>query len=886
MYWFRRFLLLLPWARRARERELDAELRANLALAIEDAPDSSPGAMRRARRDFGSVTLAHEASRALWLPGWDAFAQDVRYSIRTLLSAPAFTLVAILSLALGLGAAAALFSIVNTVVLKPLAYREPGRLILIREVVKPLAHFYPTLPVNYEHFRFWRDNAKGFESMTAIVANTAVLTTKGGEPETIGVANVSATFFDTLGIQPRFGRGFHLEEEKPQSPSTVVITDSLWRRRFNSAPSLIGKKILLNEYPCIVVGILPPTFHFPKNQDLGTLSRLAERTEAFLPVRNFVPGWGGDYDFIVFARLRGGVMQARATAELDLLEGRIVAAHKPDVPEGTRVDARPLQDVIASPVRTSLIVLLAAVLALVLIVCVNLANLLLARGAARSREFSLRIALGAARSRLIVSALIETLLLSLVGGALGVAGAWIAVTAFARLAPIELPRSDEVRVDAVVLVFALGLSLLCALLFGLLPALRLSFTDPQSVLRSESYTTTGSRRGLELREWLVGGEVALSTLLLILAGLLVNSLWHVLRVDRGFASERTLDVSLMLPSKYRSVTDKAAFFDRATGALGALPGVISAAAVNRPPLTGESNVNEVSVDGSPTSSLDARSRQFVMVNDRFVGDRYFAAIGIPLLRGRSFEPADRDRNVAVISALLAAKLWPNRNPLGHTVTSGSAIKDAQIVGVVGDVHTTELERDPTMMIYVPFWKNAYQVADLIIRSSIDTLALEPDVRRVIQALDSAIPPPKVRTMKELVDQSVAQRRFQMDIAAAFGIAALLLAALGIYGVVAYGISLRRRELGIRMALGARAAQVLSMVVGRGLKPVLAGLAAGIIAALAAGSFVRALLFGVAPTDALTIGGVAVALASVAVLACLLSAHSGARIDPARTLREE
>jgi predicted permease len=885
MYWLRRFLLLLPWIRRTRERELEEELRANLALAIEDAPDSN-NAARLARRDFGNVTLAHEASRDLWLPEWDALAQDVRFSIRTLLAAPAFTLVAILSLALGIGAAITLFSIVNTVVLKPLAYREPGRLIFIREVVKPLAYFYPTLPVNYEHFRFWRDNARSFESMTAIVANTTVLTTKDGEPETIGVANVSATFFDTLGVQPRFGRGFRLDEEKPQAPVTVVITDSLWRRRFNSAPSLIGKKIILNEYPCVVVGVLPPNFHFPKNQDLGALSKLADRTEAFLPVRNFVPGWGGDYDFIVFGRLRGGVTQATATSELDVLEDRIVEAHKPDVPEGTRVATRLLRDVIASPVRTSLSVLLAAVLTLVLIVCVNLANLLLARGSARSREFSLRLALGAARGRLIVSALIETLLLSLVGGALGVAGAWIAVNAFARLAPIELPRSDEVRVDAVVLVFALGLSLLCALLFGLLPALRLSYTDPQTVLRGETHTATGSRRGLMLREWLVGGEVALSTLLLILAGLLVNSLWHVLRVDRGFASERTLDVSLMLPSKYRTVAEKAAFFDRASAALATIPGVLSAAAVNRPPLTGESNVNEVSVDGSQTSSLDPTSRQAVMVNDRFVGDRYFGAIGIPLLRGRSFEPADRDRNVAVISARLAAGLWPGQNPIGHTVTSGSSIQDARIVGVVGDVHTTQLERDPTMMIYVPFWKTAYQVADLVIRSSIDPLALEQDVRRAIQSVDSAIPPPKMRTMQELVDQSVAQRRLQMDIAAAFGIAALLLAALGIYGVVAYGISLRRRELGVRMALGARATQVRAMVVSRGLRPVLAGLGVGIAAALAAGSFVRALLFGVAPTDALTLGSVAVALASVAVLACLLPAHSAARIDPARVLREE
>lgn len=816
-------------------------------------------------------------------PRWDSLQQDLRFSLRALRRAPAFTLVAVLSLALGIGAAAALFSLVNTVVLKPLAYREPSRLLSIREVVKPLAHIYPTMPVNYQHFRFWRENARSFESMAALTSGTAVLTS-GGEPETIGVADVSSTFFDTLGVQPLLGRAFRPEDEEPHAPATVVITDGLWRRRFGAAPSLVGQKILFSGSPFIVAGILPPLFHFPKNGELGPLTKLAERTEAFFAIQSFNQGWGGDFDYIVFARLRPAETQVRGTAELNLLEQRIVDAHS--LSAGLHVETRPLQDVIASPVRANLAVLLAAVLVLVLIVCVNLANLLLARGSARAREFSLRIALGAARGRLVVSALMEALLLSLAGSALGVAGAWAAVNAFARLAPIDLPRADEARVDARVIAFAFGLSLLCALLFGLLPALRLSGADPQIVLRGESHTSTGGRAGLKLREWLVGAEVAMSTLLLVLAGLLVNSLWHVLHVDRGFASERTLDVSLMLPSKYRAVTDRAAFFDRAVAALSSLPGVRLAAAVNKPPLTGESNVNDVEADGLQSTAVDPRSRQLILVNDRFVGDQYFAAMGIPLLRGRFFEPADRDRNVAVISARLASKLCPGQNPLGHAVTSGSSIHDAQIVGVVGDVHTTQLERDPTMMIYVPFWKSAYQVTDIVVRSAIDPHTLEQDVRRAIQSLDSAIPAPKMRTMQELVDQSVAQRRFQMDIAAAFGIAALLLAALGIYGVVAYGIALRRREMGVRMALGARAAQVRAMVLIRGMRPVAAGLAIGLAAALAAGRLIHTLLFGVAPTDALTLASVAAALACVAILACLLPAHAAARIDPARVLRDE
>lgn len=680
MYWFRRFLLLFPWNRAARERQLDEELHANLTLAVEDA-EGAEGA-RLARRDFGSLTRAREESRAVWLP-WDSVWRDMRFSLRALRRSPAFTLVAILSLALGIGAAATLFSIVNTVVLKPLAYREPGRLVMVREVVKPLAHVYPTLPVNYQHFRFWRENARSFESIAALYSAAAVLTS-GGEPETIGIGLVSSNFFDTLGVNPRVGRGFRREEEETKSGSIVVITDGLWRRRFGASPSILGQKILLAGNPFQVIGVLPASFHFPKGGELGPLTRLPEKTEVFLPIQSFNKGWGGDYDYIVFGRLHRDAPESQGRAELNLLEGQIVASH-PEVAPGLRVETRGLQDVIASPVRATLTVLLTAVLVLVLIVCVNLANLLLARGSARAREYSMRIALGVSRGRLATSALVEALMLSLAGGAFGIAGAIAGVNAFARFAPIDLPRADEAQVDARVVVFAFGLSLLCALTFGLLPAVRLARADPQTVLRGEGHGATAGRAGLTMREWLVGGEVALSTLLLILAGLLVSSLWHVLHVNGGFAVERTLVISPSVPASYR-VKDVAGFFERAVAELRALPGVRSAAAVSRPPLGGESNVNGVSVDGVESEALDPASRQRIMVNDRFVGDRYFATIGIPLLRGRDFEPADRDRDVAIVSARLAAKLFPGRDPLGHAVSSGSGVPGARIVGVVGDVY--------------------------------------------------------------------------------------------------------------------------------------------------------------------------------------------------------
>ncbi len=885
MIWLRRLLLWLPWRRRSRAQELEEELRVNLSLAIEDAAESgitSEEAARRARRDFGSLTRATEEARSVWFPGWDTLSQDLRFAMRTLARAPGFTLVAVLSLAFGTGAATALFSLIDTVVLKPLTYREPGRLVYVREVVPPLAHIYPTVPANIQHVRFWQEQAKSFDSLAAIRSDSATLLA-GGEPEELGGAWVTANLFETLGLEPQMGRTFQPGEDRPDKPPVVVITDSLWRRRFAGSREIVGQSIRLDGTGYVVVGVLPPSFRFPKKDDLGPLTRLPERAEFFRPLTDVREGWGGDYDYAVFARLGPGIAPSAGVAELNLLETRIAQEHH--LYSGLHVEARALQEAMGAPARTSLAVLLAAVLLLVLIVCVNLANLLLARGNARAREFSLRIALGASRGRLLASALVETLLLAAAGGFLGLLAARMALSAFVHWAPVDLPRLDEVAIDGRVLAFAFALSVLCGLLFGLLPALRLSRADPQNALRAGSHTISGSRRGLYLREWLVGAEVSLSTLLLVLAGLLVSSLWSVLRVDRGFAADRALDVRVSLPSRYKTTQDRAAFFDLAAERLRALPGVRAVAAASRVPLTGESNVNSVRIEGGGDSALDPVTRQIVMVNVRFVGPDYFTALGIPLVRGRAIEAADRDREVAVVSARLAAKLWPGQNPLGKVLSSGSGVDRSVVVGVVGDVHTTHLERDPTLIIYVPFWKLAYQVYGLVVRSSADS-ALPEEVRRTLQSIDSGIPAPRMRTMGELVSESVAARRFQMDVAVAFAASAMLLAALGIYGVVAYGITLRRRELGVRIALGARAGQVRRMVVWQGLRPVAFGLGSGMIVALATGHLIRSLLFGVSPTDGWTLGAIAAVLGVVAILACLLPAHAVAGIDPAGVLREE
>jgi putative ABC transport system permease protein len=875
MYWFRRMLLWLPGRRRARQLELEEELRANLDAAVEDAGDA-----RQAHRDFGSLTRAQEEVRGVWFPGWDAISQDARVAMRSLARAPLFATVAVLSLALGTGAATALFSLVDTVVLKPLTYRDPGRLIYVREVLPPLAHIYPTLPANYQHFRFWREQTRAFDGLAAMLGNNVTLRAAGSEPERAGLMQATASLWQVLGIQAQRGRLFTADEEQPKQSRVAVISDGLWRRRFGGAETILGQTIQLGTAQYTIIGVLPASFRFPKKGELGPLTQMGDRTDIFVPLTPNDYGWGGDYDYMVFGRLAHGVTEAQGLAELNLFEKRIAEEHKLNA--GLHVTVRPLQDVISSPVRTSLTVLLAAVLVLVLIVCVNLANLLLARGSARAREFSLRLALGASRSRLVWSALVETLMLSIAGGVMGLVAARAALNAFVSTATVNLPRMDEVTLDARVLGFALALAIGCGVLFGLLPALRLSRTDPQTVLRGETHTSSGSRHGLRLREWLVGGEVALSTLLLVLAGLLVNSLWHVLHVERGFSGQ-ILAVSLDLGGRYGKSPERAAFFDLAADRMRAVPGVQSVGVINRIPLNGESNVNSVAIQDGGEGALDPRTRQTIMVNVRFADQGYFQAMGIPLVQGRRIEAGDRDRNIAVISERLAAKLWPGQSPLGKIILhSGSGVTNAEIVGVVGDVHGSQLERDPTMMIYVPYWKQAFQATELVVRGTVQP----EEVRKVIRAIDPSIPAPKMRTMEELVSESVASRRFQMRVAAAFAGSALLLAALGIYGVVAYGVTLRRRELGIRVALGARSREVRRLVMWTGMRPVAIGLVVGIAAAMAAGGLVRTLLFGVTATDGLTLASVAASLALVAMVACLAPAWSASRVDPSRVLREE
>ena len=888
MLFWRKLVLLIPWRRRAREVSLEEELQSHLEFAALDAAKdgaTAEEARRAARRDLGDCGRVLEASRSAWgFARWEQLSRDLVYSLRTLRRDRSFTVVAILSLGVGIGSATAIFSLLNTVLLKPLAYRQPENLVTIREAVAGMAGTYPSLPVNYQHFRYWREHASSFESLAAMQGSVVDLT--GGEAARVDSARVTANLFPLLGVQPQLGRSFLPGEGQEGYGNVVIITDSLWDRRFGRSRALLGKTITVDYQPYTVVGILPPGFRFPKNDDLGPLIGLGKNTEVFtLLTRGDSSGWGGDYDYVVFGRLKPNVPLRRAIAELDLLERQIDNGRRLD--EGLSAVCRPLQEVISAPVRTPLYVLMGAATLLLLIVCVNLANLGLARSSARSREFSIRVALGAGRGRLVHQILVEASLLALAGGVFGLFLASTAIRSFAASGSALIPRLDEVQLDGRVFLFSLLASTLCGLLSGLLPALRITSGNSQQFLRAGSHTIAGNRQALRSREILIGCEVAISVVLLFGAGLLTQSLARLLGSDKGFTAEQAVLVDLLLPdARYRSDADRFRFWDHALEEIRSIPGIRSAAFISKLPLSGESMVNEVTLDGSAQAALDPVSRAAIDINCRFISPDYFAALGIPLMQGRFFQPEDRDRHVAIVSQRLAAKLWPGQNPVGKKFSADSSAAKVEVVGVVRDVHATALDRESTLIAYYPYGLRSLSYGSLAVRTATGPSAMIPEIRRRIRGLDPSLPVPDAKTIRGLVAESLSRRYFQARLAGGFACVALALALIGIYGVVAYHVAQRRAEVAVRLALGATRSDVFRLLLQRGLRPVAVGLVAGVLAAAASARLIRSLLFGVQATDPLTMLLVLAVLACAAFSACVLPARRAVRLDPAITLRYE
>jgi len=806
--------------------------------------------------------------------------RDIKVALRRLAKSPAFTAISIATLAIGIGATTAMFSVVHNVLLQPLRYADPQQLVVLREGISTPEANFSDLPANANHLLFWRQYNRSF---TGIAALLPVAMPMGvDQTEEIGVAQSTANLVSLLGFQPQLGRTFSDEEETP-GHSVILLTDGLWKRRFGADPQVTGKTIALDGRQYQVIGVLPSGFTLPASRAIGGLSGTEKPIEALIPF-----GWTteqlgeieGSHNYLAIGRLRSGVTQIESTTDLNLLQKRI-SEQIPDHP-ALNISVIPFQEYLVGASRRSLLLLLAAVCGILLIASINITNLLLVRAAGKAHESSVRVALGATRFQLLGHALMEPLILAAAGGALGTLLAIVSLPLLLRSVPTDLPRIAEVRIDPVVLAFSFGISTLAALCCSILPAWYLAKGSPQLALRSESRSTE-SAPAKRLRRALVVGEVATSVMLVLLAGLFLTSLIRLLHVDRGFQTEHVLSADVVLPGKqYQDDSARNAFYEQTLTRLNRLPGVESAGAVSVLPLNGDNWGDWISKTGDTQPLWQRPGGHF-----RWITPGYFETLHVPLVAGRFLNEADRGKNVAIISKQVAETVWPGRNPIGERFTRGDPTEPAiEIVGVVGDVRSLDLSQDPPRMVYMPYWYRSRTTASLVLRTTGDPTAMADTMRRTIASVEPQAAVPTIRTMESVVDGSLSARRFQMRLLITFAVCSLLLAGLGIYGVVAYSALQRSQEIGIRMALGANHADIYRLILSEGVGPVLVGTILGVLLALLPGRIIASLLFEVRPTNPLITASSCAILLAVGVLAALLPARRAAKIDPIQALHYE
>jgi putative ABC transport system permease protein len=865
--------------------ELDEELRDHLERKTEEYVAKGMAleeARRRARLDLGGIEKCKEECRDARRVDWiQDLIQDLRFALRTFRKSPGFPSVAVLTLALGLAANTAIFSVINGVLLQPLEYPNPSQLAAIELFVPKLAQKFPMVPVNPTAYLGWRNQAKSLAGIGLVEDGVTLNLTSGGEPELLSADAVTANLFDVLGVTPLLGRNFSPDADQSGHNHEVILTNALWQGRFHGDPNIIGQAIALDGSPHTVVGVLPSALHFPQGYQLMPMGS-ANEPELFVPAVfekwELAPDAG--FGWAAIARLKPGMSQEQVTAELNVILSRQLGSQS--FMPNPRTVMIPLRDMIARSAKRGLWVLLAAVLAVLLIICVNLANLALARATAREREAAIRTALGASHGRLLRQTLTEMLLLGLLGGTLGLVLAHWALVGLLAIAPVSLPRLHNIRLDRAVLGFTLVVSVLSVVLSGLLPARRLARTNPQDALRSGRAPSADGTVRLRSREFLVGLETALSAMLLIVAGLLLASFLKLDNVPKGFAVENLLTVNVQLSeAQYTQRQQRTEFWSRVLSSTTELPGVESSAVTDWLPLSGEINDDPINLPGD---TRPAAERPFASY--RHVSPAYFKALGIPLLRGRELTWADAGTPAVVISEATATTVWPGLNPIGQRfdVDSSSGFTGFQVVGVVGDTRCVSLFKEPAPMVYRLYESGL--TGSLILRTQLRATSVAPELHRAIWKIDPSVAIPSVRSMGQIVSTSLAPRRFETLLTSLFAAAALLLACLGIYGVVSYSVARRTREIGIRMALGARGADMLRRVIGQGMTPALLGLGAGIIGALGFTRVLSSLLFGVKPTDLLTFTVVSLILTGVAAVASYIPARRAMRVDPMAALRYE
>jgi putative ABC transport system permease protein len=794
--------------------------------------------------------------------------RDTRYAIRQLARTPGFTAVALLTLALGIGATTAMFSVVNGVLLKPLPFPESDRLVRVNEIVPQYGRF-SVAPAN---FFDWRAQNASFERVVAIAAGTATLA--GGDgPERLSNAGVSWDFFELAKVQPLLGRGFTAEEDVPGKNAVIVLSQRSWQRRFGADPNIVGRTVTLNGAPATIVGVMPSGFEFPRDAEywvpLGLDTAKATRGGHFLAV---------------IARLKPGVTAEQAGAEMKTIADRL-ATQYPDTNAQESAEVVPLLEQTVGNVREPLLALFGAVGVVILIVCANVANLLLVRASVRDKEIAIRTALGAGRGRLVRQMLSESVILSVAGGALGVLFAYLAIRPIQTLGAGSIPRVQDVAVDPAVLLFAFAVSVATGVVFGLVPAWHASRGGVAGVLKEggRSSSTSGGRW---VRHALLVTEVALSLVLLVGAALLLRSFARVVNVDPGFRADGVLAFRVSLPQvSYQGRERRSAFFDTLLSRLEAVPQVRAAGMTQTLPLRGDYMLS-FAIQGRP----DPPPGSELSANYRIASPNYFAAMGIPLKRGRWFTPRDNVAKapmVAVVDEAFVARHFPNEDPIGRGLDIGNGTDGYfEIVGVVGDVRSDALDATPKPTMYVPFGQDGFGTMWIVASTGGDPTELTSLARQTLRDIDPTLPAYSVAPLTSVVSDSVAERRFSMLLLAVFAGVALFLAAVGIYGVVAYGVTQRTQEIGVRMAMGAERRDVLALILGGGLKLALIGVAIGLAGALALSRLIETLLFNVRPFDPPSYAATALLLLAIAALACYMPARRAMRVDPIIAIRQE
>jgi predicted permease len=893
MNWFKQL-----FSRRRLYDDLSEEIHEHLEEKIEELVASDmprKEAAAAARREFGNVTLMEEDSRRVWRwPSIEDFFMDVRYGVRMLRKNPGFTAVAVLTLALGIGANTAVFGVVNAVLLRPLPFKQPSRLMMLFEGIPKLG--FPKMGFSAPDLAVFERAQKSFESI-GVYQNKYFNLSGDKEPERLMSARISPSVFPMLGAEPMLGRTFTIGEDAP-GQNVVILSYGLWQRRFGADPGIIGRNLELNRQPYTVIGVMPKAFNFPLRGPQGS-----EPAELWVPMAftaRELEGWGTNYMNGVLARLRPGLAFEQASAEAASLSRSIGSNYPPELTKAfqgaeLKVGMNSYHEEVVKSVRTLLLILMAAVVLVLLIACANVATLLISRAASRQKEVALRTTLGATRVRLLRQMLTESLLLALIGGSLGLAFAFWVKTLLLSLVPESLPLPRDIPIGGSVIVFVLAASFLTTVLFGLVPAFQVSAMALHGQLQETGRSGTPGRLRLRLQSFFVTVEFALALVLLIGSGLLIRSFAKLLETNPGFRPDHVLTLNIPIPSeRYTQATKVRQFYEQLLDRAGNIPGVRAVGLTSDLPLNGCGTI-AIQIEGGRNAGGETPQ---AICQTWQVGN-FFQTLGIPLLRGRSFTLEDRidAQPVAMVSETAGRQFWPGQDPIGKRIRWGVYTPWQTIVGIVGDVNDQPLGQPVQLHVYRPYLQMAdlffedsrfgeVRSMNLAVLSQTDPVSLTSAVIGQIHSLDPDLAVAHIRTMAQVISSSVAGPRFNTLLLGVFAGVALFLAAIGIYGVMAYAITQQTHEIGIRLALGAQPRNVLQLVLRRGVRLAGVGATFGVAAALALTRLIAGLLYDVSATDPFTFSCVVILLLAIALLACYVPARRAMRVDPMVALRYE